>query len=212
MSDDRARSALAHRTPLAAGGMLTLAERPFVGLVVLRGDAAEIAAPVEATTALALPRACRQTAFNADLAALWLSPDEWLLMTAAIDQAAALEARLATALEGHHHQIVPVADYYAVLELGGAALRSCLAKLVGLDLHPRAWRRDEVLATHLGKAIVQLWLLADEADAGGPKARVVVRRSLADYVWCLLAEAGREWGLPREAPVGRVRLEMPAGA
>jgi sarcosine oxidase subunit gamma len=91
--------------------------------------------------------------------------------------------------------------------VSGRATRAALAKLVALDLHPRAWRRDEVLGTHLAKAIVQLWLVADEADAGGAEARVVVRRSLADYVWCLLAEAGREWGLDPQRPIGRVRLE-----
>ncbi len=212
MSDDRARSALAHRAPLAAGATLRLAERPLAGLVVLRGDAEAIAAPVEAATGLQLPRACRHTASSPDLAALWLSPDEWLLVVPAADRAAALATRLAAALEDHHHQVVEVSDYYAVLELGGPPLRACLAKVIALDLHPRAWRRDEVLATHLGKAVVQLWLVADEAEAEGRRARLVVRRSLADYVWCLLAEAGREWGLPAESPIGRVRLETPARA
>jgi sarcosine oxidase subunit gamma len=31
---------------------------------------------------------------------------------------------------------------------------------------------------------------------------------MADYLWCLLAEAGREWGMPREVPVKGERLTI----
>ena len=210
MTDDRARSALAHRAPLAAGDALRLAERPNDGVVVLRGEPEVIAGPVGETTGLLLPRTCRGTVATPALAALWLAPDEWLLVTAGVDAAAVLAGELTAALAGRHHQAVDVSDYYTALELRGSALRSCLAKVVGLDLHPRAWRRDEVLGTHLAKAVVQLWLVADEADAAGPTARVIVRRSLADHVWCVIAAAGREWDLPAARPVGRVPLHIPA--
>jgi len=206
MTDDRARTALAHRSPTSGDG-LRLAERPFDGLLVLRGEVDAVDAPFAAVTTLQLPRRCRATARAPGLTALWLAPDEWLLATPDGAAAASLRPRLEAALGDLHHQLVEVSDYYTVIALAGPALRAALAKVVAVDLHPRAWRRDEVIGTHLAKAIVQLWLVADEADAGGPEARVVVRRSLADYVWCLLAEAGREWGLEPQPPIGRVRLE-----
>jgi sarcosine oxidase, subunit gamma len=206
MTDDRARSALAHRKAMSGDG-LRLAERPCEGSLVLRGEADAVDAPFAAVTTLQLPRHCRATARAPGLTALWLAPDEWLLATPDGDAAARLGARLEAALAALHHQLVDVSDYYTVIALAGPALRDALAKVVAVDLHPRAWRRDEVIGTHLAKAMVQLWLVADEADAGGPEARLVVRRSLADYVWCLLAEAGREWGLEPQRPVGRVRLE-----
>lgn len=206
--DDRARSPLAHRAPLAAGAALRLEERRGIGFAILRGEPEVVADPVAAATGLALPHACRATARAGELAALWLAPDEWLLATADADAAAALAGRIATALADRHHQVVDVSDFYAALELSGPELRGCLAKLVALDLHPRAWRRDEVLATHLAKAMVQLWLVADEAEDSGPRARIVVRRSMADYVWCLVADAARAWGMPDETPIGRVRLEV----
>ena len=209
--DPHARSPLAHREPLT-GDALHVAERPFEGMLVLRGEAADLDAAFARTTGLALPRACRATARAPKMTALWLAPDEWLLVTPTLAEAAALAPRLAAALAAHHHQLVDVSDYYTAVEAGGPATRQALAKLVAVDLHPRAWRRDEVLGTLLAKAAVQLWLVADEADADGPTVRIIVRRSLADHVWCLLAEAGREWGLPAITPVGRVPLEMPAGA
>ncbi|NBB70938.1 MAG: hypothetical protein GVY33_11550 [Alphaproteobacteria bacterium] len=206
MIDARARSPLAHRAPLA-GDDLRLAERPFEGLLALRGEADELDPAFGAATGLALPRACRGTSRGPGSSALWLAPDEWLVVTPAVEDAARLATELALALAGLRHQVVDVSDYYTVVQVSGRATRAALAKLVALDLHPRAWRRDEVLGTHLAKAIVQIWLVAGETDAGGAEARVVVRRSLADYVWCLLAEAGREWGLDPQRPIGRVRLE-----
>ncbi len=205
--DPRARSPLAHRDPLT-GDALRLAERPFEGLLALRGEADAIAAAFGEVSGLDLPRACRGTARGPGLTALWLSPDEWLLVAPTVEDAGELMPRLEAALAGRHHQLVDVSDYDTVIELAGAATRDALAKVVAVDLHRRAWRRDEVLGTLLGKAVVQLWLVADEEDAEGPTARIVVRRSLADYVWCLLAEAGREWGLPAQTPEGRVPLEV----
>jgi sarcosine oxidase subunit gamma len=177
--------------------------------LVLRGEIDVVGEPFAGVTGLALPRACRGTARAPGLGVLWLAPDEWLLMTPDVEAAPGLERRLRAALADRHHQLVDVSDYYVAIEASGPALRSCLAKVVALDLHPRAWRRDEVLGTLLAKAVVQLWLVADEADADGPAARIVVRRSLADYVWCLLVEAGREWGLAPATPVGRVPLHVP---
>lgn len=205
--DPRARSPLAHREPLTGDG-LRLAERPFEGLLVLRGEPAAVGEPFAGTAGLELPRVCRGTARGPGLTALWLSPDEWLLVTPTVADAEELMPRVKTPLAERHHQLVDVSDYHTVIELAGAVARDVLAKVVAVDLHPRAWRRDEVLGTLLGKAVVQLWLVADEEDTDGPAVRIVVRRSHADYVWCLLAEAGREWGLPAQTPVGRVALEV----
>lgn len=208
MTDARERSPLAHRAPVASDA-IRLAERPFEGLVVLRGEFAVVGPPFAAATGLELPRACRGTARGPGLSALWLAPDEWLLATPTVADAAARAAELGGALAGRHHQLVDVSDYYAVLELAGPAVRTLMAKLVTVDLHPRVFRRDQVVGTHLAKATVQLWLVADEDDGEGPAVRVVVRRSLADYVWCLVVAAGREWDLAPATPVGRVPLHTP---
>jgi hypothetical protein len=38
--------------------------------------------------------------------------------------------------------------------------------------------------------------------------RLLIRWSMADYLWCLLADAGREWGMPAEVPVKGERLTI----
>jgi len=202
MIDPRWRSPLAHREPLAAEPALRVAERPFNDLHVLRGEPDRVEGAVAAVTGAVLPRRARGTSRGAGVAVLWLAPDEWLL----VGGGAETGARLGEALASVHHQLVDVSDYYTVIELGGSRVRALLAKLVAVDLHPRRFGRGEVLGTLLGELNVWLWLTADETDAQGPALDLFIRRSHADHVWCLVAEAGREWGLPPQTPVGRVPL------
>jgi len=209
MTDARWRSPLAHRAAVAGAG-IRLAERPYLQLWSLRGDPMRIAVDVQTATGLRLPRAARQTARAGEFTALWLAPDEWLLHLAANASPAPVSA-LAAALAERHHQLVEVSDYYTGIELAGARVRDLLAKLVAVDLHRRHFGAGEVVGTLLAKASVQLWMTADEA-MGEPRVLVLVRRSLADYVWCLLAEAGREWGAPTPEPIGRVQLHHVAAA
>jgi hypothetical protein len=47
------------------------------------------------------------------------------------------------------------------------------------------------------------------ARLDAPDFDLIIRRSHADYLWCLLALAGREFGLPEQKPEGRVKLATP---
>lgn len=205
MSDQLQRSALAHRSPLLGDGELRLAELARTGLVALRGAPAAVATPVRETLQLDLPLAVRETAAAPHVTALWQGPDEWLLVVADGDAAAVAE-RLNTALAGVHHQAVDVSDNFTAIELSGRHGRDLLAKLVTIDLHRRSFHAAEAVATRLAKAEIRLWLTADETLPSGLSFTIFVRRSFADYVWCLLADAGREWGLPAQEPIGRVPL------
>lgn len=194
-------SPLAHRTRIEARAAARLAEAPDQGLAILRGEAAQLGAAIRDVLDLELPTAVGETASDAETGAMWLGPDEWLL-TLPDEDASALITRLAVTLDGTHHQLVDVSDQMAVIELSGEKARDLLAKLMVIDLHPRAFPEGQAVATILGHAGVWLWL-----DTGGT-FRIHVRRSYADYVWCLLAEAGREWGLPAQEPTGQVKLHL----
>ena len=47
------------------------------------------------------------------------------------------------------------------------------------------------------------------ANAAAPEFDLIIRRSHADYLWCLLALAGYEYGLPEQKPEGHVKLAAP---
>ncbi len=195
------RSALAHRTPLSGDGA-AIAEKPFEGKLILRGDIARIGAGAETMLGAGLPGKVYGTSTGPHGTAQWLGPDEWLLVTAPGAEAA-LANDLGAALAGVHHQIADVTDYYTTIELAGAHAREMLMKIATVDFHSRAFKPGMGITCNLGRATLFLRQTRDDAFD------IVIRISMADYLWCLLAEAGREWGLPAQSPKGQVKLHLP---
>ena len=200
MSEARRRSPLAHRSPIKAmENAAGLSEVPFLGKLVLRGDPAKIGTKVTEIIGVSPPEACR-AARQGETAILWTGPDEFWIVTAR-DAQTELAKGLETALAGIHHQVADVSSYYTTIELAGPRAREMLMKLTTLDLDKSAFIEGQVAGTMFGAAQAVLWQTdADDAD-GGPRFRLFVRRSMADYLWCLLAEAGFEWGMPKQAPL-----------
>jgi sarcosine oxidase subunit gamma len=199
------RSPLDHRPPVSGEeGALRLAEMPFVGKFILRCAPALAGAPMLEGFALQLPGPLASAAAGR-LSALWLGPDEWMLV-APPEEADALAGKAAAALAGVRHQLVDVGDYYTVIEIGGAKAREALMKLTTLDLHARAFTVGRVAGSVFGRANATLWLRAEEN--ANPLFWLFVRWSMADYLWCLVADAGREWGVPAQMPLGGERLTI----
>ena len=192
------RSPLSHRSAAEApGGYVRLFEIPFVPKHILRVDSRVGAESVREALGLDLPPPLSSER-RGETAALWLGPDEWLLV--GLPAADALQRALA----GTHHSLVEVGDYYTIVEVAGPRARELLMKLTTLDLHPRVFTAGRVAGSLFGRANAWLWLVREEAN--GPVFQLFVRWSLADYLWCTLGEAGREWGLPRQTPVQGERM------
>lgn len=206
--DVNRRSPLFHRRPIEGeSGAIRMVERPFLGKFILRADAKLVADLIHGAVGPKLPMEALTSATAGDTSILWLGPDEWMIVTAPEEA----ERRLAAAripLAGVHHQLVDVGDYYTVIELSGRRAREALMKLTTLDLHPRVFKTGMVAGSVFAHANAWVWQTADDAAEGGPVFRVIIRWSMADYLWCVLAEAGREWGMPREVPVKGERLTI----
>jgi sarcosine oxidase subunit gamma len=171
-----ARSALAGRTEaLAAAGAREVA---FLALLNLR-----LHPSLAARVPLALPPAPDTWTAGGGREALWLGPDEWLLVGAPGSAAATL-AELEAALDGLHRSVVDVSANHAVVELAGGARLDLLAQGCGLDLHPRSWRPGGCAQTLLARVPV---LLQERAGA----TRIFVRPSFAGYLADWLAVAAR---------------------
>jgi heterotetrameric sarcosine oxidase gamma subunit len=199
------RGPLAHREAISGGGGAA-ALSPLGGgaRFILRGELGVIGAPL-AEQGLTLPqRACTMT--SGDTAqVLWLGPDEWMIRPADRTEPAFAEA-VNTACAGAHHQLVDVSDYYTDIGVTGARAREVLAKLTPLDMHPRGFQGGEVKGSMFGRVPAILRL---EPDAAPETFTLTVRWSHADYLWCMLALAGREYGLPAQQPIGKVALAYP---
>jgi sarcosine oxidase subunit gamma len=150
--------------------------------LALRGDAADaaFAGAVRGTLGVAVPTEPNTVATAGGVAALWLGPDEWLVVGAPPDCA----ERLRRAWGDAHAAAVDVSDSRIVFELSGPRALDLLAKGCSLDLHERAFPAGRCAQTALARAAVIL----EKLDAG-PRFRVFVRRSFAGYLAAWLAEA-----------------------
>jgi sarcosine oxidase subunit gamma len=165
--DALARSPLADRAEdLAAVGA---AEVGFLAQVNLRADAA-----LAARAGLALAPAPNTWRRSGGREALWLGPDEWLLV-AQPGSAPAIVEELERALDGLHHSVVDVSAERAVVELAGDDRTDLLSRGCGLDLHPRSWR-DGMCAQTL---LVRVPVLLQEREHA---TRVFVRPSFAGHL------------------------------
>jgi sarcosine oxidase subunit gamma len=197
------RSPLEHRPSVSAdSGAIELSERKFIGKIILRGDAAKVAPLLEGISLPALPLAPCTSAMTGEATVLWLGPSEWMLLTPENGERA-LIARIEEAVRNVHHQLVDLTDYYTIIHVSGERAREALMKLTTLDLHLRQFPAGAVKGSVLGR--VNAILHSPPSLGGEPSGfDLIIRWSQADYLWCLLCSAGREYGLPRQLPEGRV--------
>jgi sarcosine oxidase subunit gamma len=135
----------------------------------------------------ALPREACRAALGADRAALWLGPDEWLLLTlpgvgeSLIEGA---EAQLATL----PHSLVDISNRQIALGLSGRHAATVLSGGNPLDFDLAAFPVGMCTRTILGKAEIVLWRTEPE------RFHIEVWRSFAPYVRGFLREHMREFG------------------
>ena len=189
------RSPLAHlglkaRAVADAGAAgVSMSESPHRVLLELRGDPGSkvFLAAVEQATGLALPIKSPDSAVAGTRAALWLGPDRWLIVAPGEDDSFGDALRLA--LAEIHHAVTEVSDSFATIRLAGPNTRDVLAKGCTLDLHPRTFAAGHVAQSTLAKAQVILHQPRDGIF------EIYTRRSIAEYLWAWLEDAGLEYGV-----------------
>ncbi len=169
---------------------VTLTERPFLTMVNLRVDPdSETADRIEKALGAPLPRQCGHTGAAGPHTALWLGPDEWLVLSQA--EAPEVTAELRDALVGAPGSVVDVSANRTTLELSGPAARQVLEKGCPLDLHPRAFGPGRAVSTTVGPVAVLLWQVDDT-----PTYRLLPRSSFADHLARWLVDAMSEYHGP----------------
>ncbi|WP_055535326.1 sarcosine oxidase subunit gamma [Streptomyces graminilatus] len=174
----------------ASGGAVRLAELPFLTQLDVRLDAKGAAADaVGLALGLPLPLAPNTVVRAGELVALWLGPDEWLIVGPP-GRERELEGRIREA--AGEEQPVSVTDVSAqrtTLLVTGPLARDLLAHGCPLDLHPRAFGPGHCAQTTLGRTQVVL-VARDEPRAG---FWVLVRSSFAGYLTDWLLDAATEY-------------------
>lgn len=195
---EEAQSQLIQREPAVdvalltniGGGHVRLEALGFETLLNVRGrpDDSEFLEAVAGALDVALPLVPNTTARSRENGALWLGPDEWLVV-APDGRAAALEERFCSACgDDPWCSIVDVSHNTTSLVLAGPAARHVLAKGCPLDLHPRVFGPERCAQSLLAGTRILL------SVGGAPESfELRVRNSFARYLVAWLTDASREF-------------------
>jgi sarcosine oxidase, subunit gamma len=168
---------------LPAGPRFAMAEAPSAARFVLRGGESARVASGMAFGAEPPPRLGR-AGEGAGRAALWLGPDE-LLMIAEGAESPTLGDMLESVLDGTAHSLVDVSHRQIGLIVSGSAAARVLNAGCPLDLDANAFPVGMATRTLFDKAEIVLWRQAEAAF------HVEVWRSFAPYLAASLIEAAR---------------------
>lgn len=169
-----------------------LREVPFLTMVGLRSVPGSTgSAQLETVLGTQLPSACGSVTTGDGGSVLWLSPDEFLVVSD--EQPASLTARLSGALGGEPGSVIDLSANRTTFELAGASARATLEKGCPLDLHPRAFEVGAAYVTLIGSVPVVVWRVGEECH------RVLTRSSYADFLGRWLVDAMAEFAAPEIA-------------
>jgi sarcosine oxidase subunit gamma len=185
-------SELSYDSPLAgvtapAGLSVSLREIPDRGMIDLRGltsDSAFMSA-VRDVLGVALPTEPRTSASWGDVKVLWLSVDQWLILSTR-SKAQELLAGLRSALSGIHSLAVDVSDMRAVIRMEGEGCREILMKGTSLDLLDPEYRPGCCRRMRFAEIAALLNVVEENVFD------IYVFRSYANYAWDFLCATARE--------------------
>lgn len=181
---------LAGCAPLAASTFIAtpavlLTPLPSATRFIFRGRPTAIVA-VSGPLGFSLPQTACRVAQAGTRTALWLGPDEWLLL-APEAEGPLLAETLGTALAGLPHALVDVSHRQSGLTLSGPRAAATLNAGCPLDFDAENFPAGMCTRTVLGKAEITLWRLGAEAF------RIEAWNSFFSYVWRFVNEAAREF-------------------
>lgn len=165
--------------PRFAARGVELAPLPDARRVVLRAPH-ESVDDLNLALSIGLPRRPKTSMSEGGLSALWLGPDEWLLIGETRDVAAELAPLAAL------HSAVDVSHRNVGIAVSGEHAASCLAGACPQNLEDEVFGVGACSRTVLGKAEIVLW------RTGGDAFRVECWRSFSPYVFALLSAAARD--------------------
>jgi sarcosine oxidase subunit gamma len=173
---------------LADGFPNGLRELPFLGQLNLRGnsESKNFSTSIKSVLGLDLPLMPNTVSSGNEIRALWLSPDEWLVITGDQKQSD-LVWKLEKALSGEHVAVNDISANRTVFELSGENVHQVLMKSSEIDFHPRVFKPGDCAQTLVAKSQAIVEQIDHETFY------IYVRCSFGRYVGGWLAEAFREY-------------------
>ncbi|MCA0010957.1 sarcosine oxidase subunit gamma [Mesorhizobium sp. B292B1B] len=172
------RPALAGRTISATGAKVEVL--PPAERISLRAPEASLAALSKAL-GVTLPKKPKTSVSKGGRTALWLGPDEWMIIDEAGNDPLADCAKISAL-----HSAVGISHRNVAISVAGPAAAAAINSGCPQDLSPEAFPVGAASRTILGKAEIVLLRTAQDAF------RVECWRSFSDYVFTFLSEGARD--------------------
>ncbi|MEX0583908.1 MAG: sarcosine oxidase subunit gamma family protein [Sneathiella sp.] len=166
-----------------------LTERAPTAQVNLRGRIEDTAftESVKSVLGFDLPSEPNKVATGKDWKALWLAPDEWLVVGE--KDAGELVERLEGKLEGQHVALNDLSANRTIFALEGPHCHHVLMKSSEMDFHPRSFQTGDCVQTLIAKSQAIVEQVEPE------RFHIYVRASFSRYVGEWLAEALAEYAI-----------------
>lgn len=169
---------------------VSLAERQFLGYLNVRTEpSTELIERIERESGIRLPLEPNTFTEASGAVALWLGPDEWLVVTSPGEEGLLAQALLAAGRD-RFISLTDVTHGNTTIRICGPKALEMLSKGCSLDLNPLMFRARSCAQTLLAKAHIAI-RLADNS----PAFDLIVRRSFAEYLALWLQDASLEYGL-----------------
>jgi sarcosine oxidase subunit gamma len=159
---------------------VSIAPAPTASRLSLRAPA-ESVEPLSKALGLALPTRPKTSAEKNGRAALWLGPDEWLV----IDQSGGDPAADCAGV-GQFHSAVDISHRNVGIVVSGPGAEATISAGCPQDISPAAFPVGVCSRTVLHKVEIVLWRTRPD------RFRVECWRSFSDYAFSFLAEASKD--------------------
>ena len=153
--------------------------------IIVRGEKSVLATAIKNVLSLAMPKPLHYSV-EKNTRLSWVSPDEWII-NIPLGTAKEVMKGLSRELNGKHHGVVEVSDYYVDIELKGSAGLLLINKGSPLNTDERVLTAGQVVGTHYANATILLTYLDNAWE-------FQVRSSFAPYLWEYLVTAAKEFG------------------
>ncbi|MGB1111123.1 MAG: sarcosine oxidase subunit gamma [Gammaproteobacteria bacterium] len=175
------RTPLADKSPIQ--GDTSLRELPLNGKINLRGepDNQVFLNLVSESLGVDLPLEANTVSQQAEVSALWLGPNEWLVYLP-LDAVDAAMVKLKAPFEDMRAAATDVSDYYTLLELSGPDARAVIATGSPFDTRPQSFTPGQCAQTLIGHASIIINAIDKQ-----PTYQIQVRWSFAEYLFDYLA-------------------------
>ena len=170
---------------------ISITEKPFYSQYILRGqlDDSAFSAAVKTILGVELPAQANTVVETDGLMACWMSPDQWLLLTAKHEHGDKL-AMLFGALQDVFASINDVSSGQTIINIKGEKAPEVINKGTTLDIHPSVFKLGHCAQTVFAKMNVLIYPVCLDEQY---EYDLIVRRSFADFLGHWLTNATYEY-------------------